>query len=52
MEYLETIPEPGTSLLLAGYPIDIVQTTANSVKMVRINPAMRKKQEQEETRPE
>ncbi|MDH5191796.1 MAG: HlyC/CorC family transporter [Gammaproteobacteria bacterium] len=52
LEYLETIPEPGTSLLLAGYPIDIVQTTANSVKMVRINPAMRKKQEQEETRPE
>ena len=45
LEYLETIPEPGTSLLLAGYPIDIVQTTTNSIKMVRVNPAMRKKQE-------
>jgi Mg2+/Co2+ transporter CorB len=52
LEYLETIPEPGTSLLLAGYPVEIVQTTTNSVKMVRINPALRQKQEQENGNPE
>ncbi len=41
-EYLETIPEAGTSLLLEGYPIDIVQTGSNTVKTVRIDPALRK----------
>lgn len=38
IEYLETIPEPGTSLLLEGHPIEIVQTAANAVKTVRIDP--------------
>ncbi|MEO7558196.1 MAG: HlyC/CorC family transporter [Gammaproteobacteria bacterium] len=38
MEYLETIPEPGISLKLAGYPIEIIQTTANTVKIARISP--------------
>lgn len=37
-EYLETIPEAGTSLLLAGYPIEIVQTASNAVKTIRIDP--------------
>jgi len=41
-EYLETIPEAGTSLLLEGYPIDIVQTAANTIKTVRIDPTLRK----------
>jgi len=41
IEYLETIPEAGTSLLLAGYPLEIVQTTANAVKTVRIDPKFR-----------
>lgn len=36
-EYLEHIPEPGTSLLLANYPMEIVQTTGNTVKTVRID---------------
>ncbi len=43
LEYMETIPEPGTSLLLSGYPLEIVQTTGNAVKTVRINPALRKR---------
>ncbi|MGM0593874.1 MAG: HlyC/CorC family transporter [Pseudomonadota bacterium] len=42
-EYLETIPEAGTSLLLEGYPIEIVQTGSSSVKTVRIDPAYRKR---------
>lgn len=38
LDYLETIPEAGTSLLLAGYPIEIVKISNNAVKTVRINP--------------
>jgi Mg2+/Co2+ transporter CorB len=37
LEYLEAIPEPGTSVLLAGYPIDIVQTKGNLVKTLRVH---------------
>ncbi len=43
LEYLETIPEPGTSLLLSGYPLEIVQTTGNAVKTVKFNPSLRRK---------
>lgn len=42
LEYLETIPEPGTSLLIAGYPIEILQASDNAVKTVRIKPALRR----------
>ncbi len=45
-EYLENIPESGTSLLLGGYPVEIVQTSSNSVKTVRIDPAYKKRQPQ------
>ncbi len=38
LEYLETIPDPGTSLLIANYPFEIVQISQNAVKTVRINP--------------
>ncbi|NJO17660.1 MAG: HlyC/CorC family transporter [Thioploca sp.] len=36
LNHLEVIPEAGTSLLLEGHPIEIVQVTSNAVKMVRI----------------
>ncbi len=39
VEYLETIPEPGTSLKLAGHPIEILQIADNAVRTVRIWPA-------------
>ena len=43
IEYLEHIPEQGTSLLLNDeYPIEIMQTTPNAVKTVHINPTARK----------
>ena len=42
LEYLESIPEPGTSLLIAGYPVEIVQVSGNAVKTARIKPAMRR----------
>ncbi|MCG8429183.1 MAG: HlyC/CorC family transporter [Chromatiales bacterium] len=42
IEYLETIPEPGTSLLLEGYPVEILQTQDNTVRTVRIQPDKRR----------
>ena len=42
-EYLQDIPKPGTSLMLAGYPVEIVQTKGNKVKTALINPAFRQR---------
>ena len=36
-EYMEMIPETGTSLLLDNHPVDIVQIKENMVKTVRIH---------------
>ena len=36
MEYLEALPERGTSLMVAGYPIEIVETEGKRVKTARI----------------
>lgn len=36
LEYLESIPEPGTSVLIDNYPIEIRQITGNTVKTVKI----------------
>jgi Mg2+/Co2+ transporter CorB len=38
VEYLETIPEAGTSLRVNDYAIDILQTGDNAVKTVRLRP--------------
>ncbi|MBU6421502.1 MAG: HlyC/CorC family transporter [Gammaproteobacteria bacterium] len=38
LEYLETIPKPGTALKLAGYLLEIVQSSESAVKTVRIKP--------------
>ena len=48
LEYLESIPKPGTSLLLSGYPVEIVQTSENAVKIARINPKWRRATAKEE----
>ena len=37
LEQLEIIPEPGTSLKIAGIPIEITKTKNNAVKSARIN---------------
>ncbi len=42
IEYLEHIPDPGTSMLLGGYPIEIVQTSQNAVKTVHIDPSLKR----------
>lgn len=36
LEILEEIPEPGTSLKVSGYPVEIVQTQDRRVKVVRL----------------
>ena len=38
LEHLETIPEPGTSVLIDGHPIEIVRILNNSIRTVRIQP--------------
>jgi Mg2+/Co2+ transporter CorB len=38
LDHLEDIPEPGTSLKIAGYPIEIIQTQDRIVKVARIFP--------------
>jgi Mg2+/Co2+ transporter CorB len=35
LEYLETIPQPGTSLMLDGHPLEIMQTDEKAVKTVK-----------------
>jgi len=40
-EYLETIPQPGTCVMLAGYPIEVINVEDNLVKTARIFPALR-----------
>jgi Mg2+/Co2+ transporter CorB len=38
LEYLEDIPEPGTSLKLHGHPMEILQTADNGVKTIKVTP--------------
>lgn len=45
------IPEPGTSLMISHYPIEVTKTQNNAVQMTRIMPAIIKpsdKAEQQE----
>ena len=39
LEHLQDIPEAGTSLKIAGYPIEIIQTQDRVVKVAKIFPA-------------
>ena len=42
IDYLESIPEVGTTVKLAGYPVEVVQTKGNAVKMARVYPEWRR----------
>ncbi len=42
LEHLESIPQAGTGLRLAGYPMEILQIKTNMVKSVRIWPELYK----------
>ena len=39
IEYMETIPEPGTSIKLHGHIIEIIQRDEHTVKLVRFHPS-------------
>jgi Mg2+/Co2+ transporter CorB len=39
LDHLEDIPETGTSLKIAGYPIEVIQTQDRIVKVARVFPA-------------
>ncbi len=41
LEHLQAIPEPSTSVKIAGYPLEIVQTQGRVVKAVRVYPPAR-----------
>ena len=38
LEHMETIPEAGTTVLIDGYPIEIIRILNNTVRSVRIKP--------------
>jgi Mg2+/Co2+ transporter CorB len=42
LEHLEDIPTPATSLLLGDYPVEIVQTQGNVVRVARIGPKLKR----------
>lgn len=42
VEQLEAIPDPGTSLLISGYPVEIIQTQGYAVKTAKIRPLDRR----------
>ncbi|SFD69263.1 Mg2+ and Co2+ transporter CorB, contains DUF21, CBS pair, and CorC-HlyC domains [Thiohalospira halophila DSM 15071] len=42
LEHMETIPEPGTSFRLAGYPVEIVHVGTSAVRTVKIMPDLRR----------
>ncbi len=39
LEYLEDIPEPGTSLMINGYLVEILRTRGTAIEMARVRPA-------------
>lgn len=39
VEYLENLPEPGTSLMIHGYQVEILRTRGNAVEIARVQPA-------------
>jgi len=40
LEFMQSIPESGTSVLIGHYPIEIIQITGNTVKTVKIAPQL------------
>jgi len=38
VEHLRDLPEPGTTVKIAGYPLEVVQTQERSIRSVRVHP--------------
>lgn len=43
LEVMETIPEPGTCMLVANHPVEVVKTANNRLKTVIIKPALQRR---------
>lgn len=43
VEYLQSLPHPGTTVLIARYPIEIIQVKDNRVKQARIFPRLKER---------
>ncbi len=41
LEYLQSIPTPGTSLLIAHHPVEVIKTLNNAVQMARLMPSLK-----------
>jgi Mg2+/Co2+ transporter CorB len=46
LEHLESIPTPGTSLLIADHPIEVTKTQNNGVQSARLRPSLKASREQ------
>jgi Mg2+/Co2+ transporter CorB len=42
VEFMETIPESGTSIKLLGHPLEIIKRDENAVKLVKFLPDKKK----------
>jgi len=51
LEYLENIPESGTSLLLGDIPVEIMQIKENKVKIAKFFPALKHQKTTDEVKP-
>jgi len=49
IEYLESIPDPGVSIRMDDYVIEVVQTADNAIKTVRIHHIMEQHEEEPES---
>lgn len=47
LEHMEIIPEPGTSLMIARHPIEIIKTQNNAVQMTRVGDVRPRKNDME-----
>ncbi len=45
LEHMQSIPEPGTTVLIDRYPIEVVQIQNNAVKAVRMSPRLPQREE-------
>ncbi|MGA8259677.1 MAG: HlyC/CorC family transporter [Arenicellales bacterium] len=51
LEHMESIPEPGTSVLLNNYAVEIMQTRGTGVSVVKIQPRARPAEQSEAQEP-
>lgn len=48
LEHLESIPTPGTSLLIADHPIEVTKTQNNGVQSARLRPSLKASRKQDD----